>query len=222
MLLEVCCGNRQSAINAAEAGAQRIELCRDLSLGGLTPSHKDIIYCQEHLPLQTFVLIRPRSGDFCYTDEEFEQILSDIDFCRRQGIPGVVVGFLQPDFSIDVEKSRLAVQAAGSMQVTFHRAFDRCKDWSTALEQIIDCGYHRILTSGQQATASQGATTLADIVKQAQHRITILAGSGVKSDNVSELIRRTQVDEVHASCKLNGDTSQTEEIKLIISKLVNY
>lgn len=221
MLLEVCCGNRQSAINAAAAGAQRIELCRDLSVGGLTPSHEDILYCKEHLPLQTFVLIRPRGGDFCYTDEEFDTILSDIAFCREHGIPGVVIGFLNEDLSVDVDKCRRALKEAGTMQVTFHRAFDRCKDWQVALEQIIDCGFHRILTSGQQPTAPQGADTLAAIVKQAQGRITILAGSGVGSDNVAELIHRTQVNEVHASCKLNGDTSQTEEIKLIISKLAN-
>ncbi len=221
MLLEVCCGNRQSAINAAAAGAQRIELCRDLPVGGLTPSHADILYCKEHLPLQTFVLIRPRGGDFCYTGEEFDRILSDIAFCREQGIPGVVFGFLKEDLSVDVDKCRRALKEAGPMQVTFHRAFDRCKDWQVALEQIIDCGFHRILTSGQQATAPQGADTLAAMVKQAHGRITILAGSGVGSDNVTDLIRHTHVDEVHASCKLNGDTSQTEEIKLIISKLAN-
>ncbi len=221
MLLEVCCGNRQSAINAATAGAQRIELCRDLPLGGLTPSHEDIIYCQKHLPLQTFVLIRPRGGDFCYTEEEFEEILSDITFCREQGIPGVVIGFLNEDLSIDVDKCRRALKEAGPMQVTFHRAFDRCKDWQVALEQIIDCGFHRILTSGQHPTAPQGVDTLAAIVKQARGRITILAGSGVGSDNVGELIRLSHVDEVHASCKLSGDTSQTEEIELIMSKLVN-
>ena len=221
MLLEVCCGNRQSAINAAEAGARRIELCRDLHLGGLTPSYDDILYCHEHLSLQTFVLIRPRGGDFCYTNEEFQTILSDIAFCREHGIPGVVIGFLKSDLSIDVEKCRTAMQAAGAMQVTFHRAFDRCKDWQVALEQIIDCGFHRILTSGQQPTAPQGADTLAEIVKQAHQRITILAGSGIASDNVEELVRRSHVDEVHASCKLNGDVSQVGEIKLIISKLVN-
>ena len=221
MLLEVCCGNRQSAINAAAAGAQRIELCRDLSVGGLTPSHEDILNCKEHLPQQTFVLIRPRGGDFCYTDEEFDTILSDIAFCREHDIPGVVIGFLNEDLSVDVDKCRRALKETGTMQVTFHRAFDRCKDWQVALEQIIDCGFHRILTSGQQPTAPQGTDTLAAIVKQAHGRITILAGSGIGSDNVAELIRRTHVDEVHASCKLNGDTSQTEEIKLTMSQLAN-
>jgi len=221
MLLEVCCGNRQSAINAATAGAQRIELCHDLSVGGLTPSHEDILYCKEQLPLRTFVLIRPRGGDFCYTEEEFDTILSDIAFCREHGIPGVVIGFLNKDLTIDVDKCRRALKEAGPMQVTFHRAFDRCKDWQIALEHLIYFGFHRILTSGQQPTALQGADTLAAIVRQAHGRITILAGSGIGSDNVTDLIRLTHVDEVHASCKLNGDTSQTEEIELIISKLVN-
>lgn len=221
MLLEVCCGNRQSAINAASAGAKRIELCRDLQLGGLTPSHEDILYCQEHLPLQTFVLIRPRGGDFCYTAEEFNEILADIAFCRDHSIPGVVIGFLKEDLTIDIDKCQKALKEAGNMQVTFHRAFDRCKKWQVALEQIIECGFNRILTSGQQPTAIGGAATLAEIVKQAHGRITILAGSGVGSENVSELILRSHVDEVHASCKLNRDVSQPEEIKLIISKLVN-
>ncbi|MBO4655013.1 MAG: copper homeostasis protein CutC [Bacteroidales bacterium] len=221
MLLEVCCGNRQSAIHAAEAGAKRIELCRDLHLGGLTPSHEDILFCQERLPLQTFVLIRPRGGDFCYTEEEFDKILSDIAFCRDHGIPGVVIGFLREDLSLDVEKCRQAMQAAGPMRVTFHRAFDRCKDWHIALEQIIDCGFHRILTSGQQPTAPQGADTLAEIVQQARQRITILAGGGVSSENVAELIHRSHVDEVHASCKLTGEVSQPKEIQLIMSKLAN-
>ncbi len=219
MLLEVCCGNLQSAINAAEAGAQRIELCHNLSVGGLTPAYEDILYCQEQLALQTFVLIRPRGGDFCYNEKEFNTILSDIEFCHKHGIPGVVIGFLNPDFSIDMDKCRLALQTAGSMQVTFHRAFDRCKDWPTSIEQIIDCGFHRILTSGQQPTAPEGAETLADIVKQAQQRITILAGGGISSNNVAALIQRTHVDEVHASCKLNSDISQLEEIKAILQKL---
>lgn len=221
MLLEVCCGNRQSAINAAEAGARRIELCRDLQLGGLTPSYEDILYCQEHLPLQTFVLIRPRGGDFCYSEEEFNTILSDIVFCREHGIPGVVIGFLKADLSVDMEKCCKAMQAAGSMQVTFHRAFDRCKNWPVALEQIIECGFHRILTSGQQPNAPQGASILAEIVKQARQRITILAGGGVCSENASDLIHISHADEIHASCKLNGEVSQVGEIERIINKLVN-
>lgn len=217
MLLEICCGNVESAQNAELAGAKRIELCRDLPLGGLTPSHQDILYCKENLSFNTFVLIRPRGGDFNYCEAEFQEILADISFCREIGIPGVVIGFLDTDFNINIDYCRRAIWEAGNMQVTFHRAFDRCKDWPTALEQIIDSGFSRILTSGQQPTAPQGADTLAQIVKQAADRITILAGSGVTSDNVTTLIQKSGVPEVHASCKLNGQVSDINEIKKILT-----
>ena len=220
MLVEVCCGNRESAVNAEKAGAKRIELCRELSLGGLTPSHEDILFCKTHLQLQTFVLIRPRGGDFCYNEEEFEEILSEIAFCREAGIPGVVVGFLDQELHIDVEKCRLAMKAAAGMEVTFHRAFDRCADWRSALEQIISCGFTRILTSGQKPTAIEGADTLAEIVERSRKRITILAGSGVQSGNVAELISRSHADEVHASCKLNSNVSDINEIRAI-QRIVN-
>ena len=220
MLVEVCCGNRESAVNAEKAGAKRIELCRELSLGGLTPSHEDILFCKTHLKLQTFVLIRPRGGDFCYNKDEFSEILSEIAFCREAGIPGVVVGFLDKDLHIDVEKCRLAMMAAAGMEVTFHRAFDRCADWRSALEQIISCGFTRILTSGQKPTAIEGADTLAEIVERSRKRITILAGSGVQSGNVAELISRSHADEVHASCKLNGNVSDINEIRAI-QRIVN-
>lgn len=217
MLLEVCCGNVESAQNAGKARAKRIELCKDLPLGGLTPSREEIKFCKEQLALDTFVLIRPRGGDFCYNESEFQEILSEIEYCREVGIPGVVVGFLDANLDIDVEKCRQAVAAAGDMQLTFHRAFDRCRNWSVALEQIIDCGFTRILTSGQQPTAPQGADTLAAIVKQANRRITILAGSGITSENVTPLIKRTAVNEVHASCKLDGLVSNVDEIKKILT-----
>lgn len=217
MLLEVCCGNVESAQNAEKAQASRIELCRDLPVGGLTPTHDDILYCREHLKLDTYVLIRPRGGDFCYNESEFEQILSDIDFCRRAGIPGVVVGFLNDKLDIELSQCQQAVAAAGPMQITFHRAFDRCRHWSDALEQIIGCGFHRILTSGQQSTALEGADTLADIVRQAAHRLTILAGSGINSQNAEEIIRRAHPDEIHGSCKLSGHISDSDEIKKLLS-----
>ena len=207
-------------MNAEKAGAKRIELCRELSLGGLTPSHEDILFCKTHLKLQTFVLIRPRGGDFCYNKDEFSEILSEIAFCREAGIPGVVVGFLDKDLHIDVEKCRLAMMAAAGMEVTFHRAFDRCADWRSALEQIISCGFTRILTSGQKPTAIEGADTLAEIVERSRKRITILAGSGVQSGNVAELISRSHADEVHASCKLNGNVSDINEIRAI-QRIVN-
>lgn len=222
MLLEVCCGNRASAENAAKAGAKRIELCSELSIGGLTPSHEDIRYCVENLPLQTFVLIRPRGGDFCYSEEEFQQILDDIAFCREADVHGIVIGFLDSRQQVNTDYCRRAMLAAGSMPVTFHRAFDRCTDWPSALEQIIQSGFRRILTSGQKATALEGIANLQAIVKRAAGRITILAGSGINSHNVCEIINRTNIDEVHGSCKLSGEISDLDEIKrtlLSIEKL---
>ena len=211
-MLEVCAASLASARTAAKAGAPRIELCQRLDLGGLTPDREVILTCVRELSLQTFVLIRPRGGNFCYSDEEFRTILDDIRFCRDNGVPGVVVGFLNPDGTIDVEKSRAAVEAAGTMQVTFHRAFDRCIDWRKGLEKIITCGYSRILTSGQQPTAMQGIETLKQIQKQANGRIALLAGSGVNSANAAEIIRQTGVSEVHGSCKIAGYESDEGEI----------
>ncbi|MBR0077097.1 MAG: GNAT family N-acetyltransferase [Bacteroidales bacterium] len=211
-MLEVCAASFASARTAAKAGATRIELCQRLDLGGLTPDHEVILTCVRELSLQTFVLIRPRGGDFCYSDEEFRTILDDIRFCRDNGVPGVVVGFLNPDNDIDVEKSRAAVEAAGTMQVTFHRAFDRCIDWRKGLEEIIRCGYSRILTSGQQPTAIKGIETLKEIQKQSNGRITILASSGVNSENAAILLRETGVHEVHGSCKISGYESDYDEV----------
>ena len=166
----------------------------------------------KELPLQTFVLIRPRGGDFCYSNEEFRTILNDIRFCREAGAHGVVVGFLTPDGDIDVEKSRLAVETAGTLPITFHRAFDRCRDWRKGLEEIISCGYSRILTSGQQPTAIQGIGTLKQIRQQANGRIAILAGSGINAGNAAEIIRHTGVSEVHGSCKISGYESDYDEV----------
>lgn len=219
-MLEVCAASLASARTAANAGATRIELCQRLDLGGLTPSRQDILSCVKELPLQTFVLIRPRGGDFVYDEEEFRTILDDIRFCRENGVHGVVVGFLLPDGSIDTEKSRIAVETAGRMQVTFHRAFDRCTQWSKALENIVDCGFSRILTSGQQPTAVQGAETLRLIQQQANGRITILAGSGINSNNAAEVIRETGVSEIHGSCKITGFESDETEIRKTLKTIL--
>ena len=221
-ILEVCAASLTSARTAARAGATRIELCQRLDLGGLTPNWEDILACVKELPLQTFVLIRPRGGDFCYNDEEFQTILNDIRFCRDHGAHGVVVGFLTPDGDIDVEKSSMAVETAGTLPITFHRAFDRCRDWRKGLEQIINCGYSRILTSGQQPTAIQGIDTLKQIQQQANGRIAILAGSGVNAGNAAEIIRQTGVSEIHGSCKISGYESDEEEVVKTLNTIESH
>ena len=201
MTIEICANSVQSAINAAKGGADRIELCQNLNEGGTTPSYATIKYCVEKLPLKTMVLIRPRPGDFCYNDAEYEAIKEDVLMCRQLGAHGVVVGFLDKKLDIDINRTAEIVKLARPMEVTFHRAFDRCRDWHKALERIIECGCDRILTSGQYKTAPEGIDNLREIQKQASGRIAILAGSGVNSQNAAEIIRATGVNEVHSSCK---------------------
>lgn len=201
MILEICANSVQSAINADLAGADRIELCQNLNEGGTTPSFAAVKYCTENLRLKTFVLIRPRTGDFCYSDLEFEIIKNDVLLCKELGVAGVVVGFLNPDYTIDIEKTRRMVEMAAPMEVTFHRAFDICSSPEQSLEDIIAAGCHRILTSGFHATAIDGIDELVKLKKQAAGRIKLLVGSGVNSKNIRELVTKTGLSEFHASAK---------------------
>ncbi|MBQ2575264.1 MAG: copper homeostasis protein CutC [Bacteroidales bacterium] len=201
MIVEICANSVQSAINAEKGGADRIELCQNLNEGGTTPSYAAIKYCVEKLSLKTMVLVRPRPGDFCYNEAEYEAIKEDVLMCKNLGAHGVVVGFLDKNLDIDTKRTAEIVKLARPMEVTFHRAFDRCRDWHTALEQIIECGCDRILTSGQRKTAPEGIDNLREIQRLAAGRIKILAGSGVNSQNVADLIHATGVGEVHSSCK---------------------
>jgi len=213
MTIEICANSVQSAINAANGGADRIELCQNLNEGGTTPSYAAIKYCAEKLSLKTMVLIRPRPGDFCYNEAEYEAIKDDVLTCRKLGVHGVVIGFLDKNLDIDTKRTADIVKLARPMEVTFHRAFDRCRDWRIALEQIIECGCDRILTSGQRKTAPEGADNLREIQKQANGRIKILAGSGVNSQNAADLIRMTDVSEVHSSCKHTIENPQKTNIE---------
>lgn len=201
MNIEICCNSIQSAANAKAAGATRIELCQDLENGGTTPSYATIRKCVQDLQLDVFVLIRPRSGDFCYNDLEIETMAEDVRVCKELGVAGIVVGFLNEDGTIDTAVTRRFVELAAPVPVTFHRAFDECADWHVALEEVISCGCARILTSGCKPTAIEGKESLREIIRQAGDRITILVGSGVRPDNVRELIDYTGAQEVHGSCK---------------------
>ena len=222
MQVEICTPSRASAVAAKEGGAQRVELCRDLACGGLTPSDDDIDYCVRVLGLRTHVLVRPRAGDFYYNDDEVAEIMAAIGRCRRLGAAAVVVGFLTADGRVDVELTRRAVEAAGPMEVTFHRAFDEARqDPMEALQAVAACGCHRLLTSGQEPTALEGADVIRQLVGATN--VKILAGSGVTPDNVRELIARTGVTEVHGSCKsiLPDGTVQTnaEQVRQLIENV---
>jgi len=216
IITEVCTENINSAITADQAGADRIELCQGLSEGGLTPSPSLIKWCSANLKLGVMVLIRPRGGDFLYNDIEFEIIKRDIEFCRESGAGGVVVGFLNESGDVDKVKLKEAVKIAGEMEVVFHRAFDRCRDWEQALEDIIECGCCRILTSGLHDTACDGRFLLRQIIQKAGERIAILVGSGVVPENILEIYKETGFSEIHFSAKrasLSGMKFQGANIK---------
>ncbi len=218
--IEICCGSIQSAANAKAGGAVRVELCQGLVEGGTTPSPATIDYAVKELGLQVFVLVRPRGGDFCYNELEIRTMEEDVAFCKEAGVAGIVVGFLHPDGSIDTELTRRFVELSAPLPVTFHRAFDECAEPLKALEQIIDCGCKRILTSGCKPTAMEGADMLQQLVKQADGRIIILAGSGVTPDNVLELKRKTGAPEFHGSCKFIRPDGALETDKSLVENLL--
>ena len=223
MEIEICCGSIQSAANAKAGGAVRIELCQGLIEGGTTPSPATIDYAVRELGLQVFVLVRPRGGDFCYNDLEIKTMEKDVEYCKKAGVAGIVVGFLHPDGTIDTELTKRFVKLAAPLPVTFHRAFDRCTEPLKALEQIIDCGCARILTSGCQPTAMEGAELLKQLVQQANGRIKILAGSGVTPENAAELKRITNVPEIHGSCKFTRPDgaweTDVEQVRMLLEQL---
>lgn len=215
--IEICSNSVLSAWNALSAGATRVELCRNLPVGGVTPEMPDVAFLCRKTPLEVRVLIRPREGDFCYNDEEFAQMVNDVLHCKALGAKAVVVGFLTPDGRIDTEKTRQIVEIAAPMEVTFHRAFDELKpaEAEEALEEVIACGCHKLLTSGCHPTALQGAEVIRKLVARANGRIGIIAASGVTPDNAVEIIRRTGVKEIHGSCKgreAGMEVSQVETV----------
>lgn len=225
MQVEICTPSRQSAEAAKTGGAKRIELCRDLACGGLTPFDEDIEYCVRTLSVRTHVLVRPRAGDFCYNAAEIDEIARCIKRCKVLGVHAVVIGFLLPDGHVDEELTRRMVQLASPMEVTFHRAFDEAKQAPLeALKVIAACGCHRLLTSGQRPTALEGADVIRQLVAAATP-VKILAGSGVTPANVRELVAQTGVTEVHGSCKstLPDGTIQTDaaQVRQLIENVAN-
>ena len=199
--LEICVNSILSAMAAQQGGATRIELCDNMAEGGTTPSAGMISFCKKVLNIPVFPIIRPRGGDFLYTDEEYEVMKQDILFCRQAGCEGVVIGILKPDGDIDTERCAELVALARPMQVTFHRAFDRCNDLNKGLEAIISLGCERVLTSGGEMTAPEAADQLALLVSQASGRISIMPGSGVNEDNIGQLALKTGAVQFHSTAK---------------------
>ena len=186
MLLEICASSFQSALNAQQAGAHRIELCTELGVGGLTPSYGLLRRVMEELKIPVNVLIRPRSGDFTYTAEELAIMEEDIQLCKKLGCAGVVIGILKKDLTIDVAKTKELVDLARPLSVTFHRAFDWTADPFLALETLIEIGVDRILSSGQATSAPSGIELLVKLQTQANGRLEILPGGGINEKNITE------------------------------------
>lgn len=201
MTLEIAVFNIHSAIIAAEAGADRIELCENPFDGGTTPSYGTLKTVREKVSIPVFPIIRPRGGDFLYSQEEYEVMTKDVQLCKELGFEGVVIGLLNANGSIDTNRTKKLVELAYPLEVTFHRAFDRADQPLKALEDIISCGCQRILTSGQVPNAFEGKELIRQLVEKAEERIIIMPGSGVRASNIAQLAAVTGVTELHSSAR---------------------
>lgn len=204
VLLEVCANSVTSAIAAQDGGATRVELCENLNEGGTTPSYGEILTARKLLGIKLYVLIRPRSGDFLYTDLEFKVMCENVKYCIEANCDGIVLGMLNKDGSVDKHRCSELVKMAklGGVGVTFHRAFDVCADMYQALEDIIDIGFERILTSGGKTTAMEGCNNIVRLIEKAAGRIVIMPGSGVNETNVADLVNFTGATQVHSSARV--------------------
>ncbi|MEI2739703.1 MAG: copper homeostasis protein CutC [Chitinophagaceae bacterium] len=200
-IIEIATSDFETTKSAVDGGADRIELCANLAEGGTTPSYGTIRQCREAFTVSLYPIIRPRGGDFLYARDEFEIMLQDVKLCKQLGCDGVVIGLLNMDGSIDVVRAGQLVEAAYPLGVTFHRAFDRCKDPFEALEQLIEIGCERILTSGQQPSVVDGVELVAELNKKAGERIIIMPGSGVRKENIKMLAQKTGCIEFHSSLR---------------------
>lgn len=202
-LIEVCANSAESSVAAEKGGAGRVELCAAIPEGGTTPSYGEMVVTRKSIGIKMNVIIRPRAGDFLYSDMEFESMKEDILAAKRAGADGVVFGCLTADGEVDIEKNRELMRCAEGLSTTFHRAFDVCRDPMKALEDIIGLGFDRILTSGQKATAPEGADLIAKLVEKAAGRIIIMPGCGVNETNVKTLADKTGAMEFHMSAREN-------------------
>ena len=202
--IEIACFNPESAIIAFENGADRIELCDGLSEGGTTPDFETVKQLREKITIPMFVMIRPRGGDFTYSDEEFERMKSDLIHLKSLNADGFVFGILDENDEVNVEQNRELVKLAEPYPCTFHRAFDRAKNLETSLEKVIECGFSTILTSGQQPNVSEGKENLKNLVELSGRRIEILVGGGLRSSNIEEIREFTKARYFHSSAIMDG------------------
>ena len=212
-IVEAAVETIEEALAAKRAGADRIELCANLGVGGTTPSAGLIASVVQQVGHPVFVMIRPRGGDFVYAADEIDAMIEDIDRARPLEIVGIVTGALRTDGCVDVESMRRLMSPAAGLPVTFHRAFDVVANRTEALEQVIDLGASRVLTSGGAATALDGVVAIAMLVDQAGERVSIMAGGKIREQNARDLIARTGVREVHA--RLENEASMRGLVRVV-------
>lgn len=196
-LIEICLESVESVIAAEKGGADRVELCSDLFEGGLTPTIGTVKTALKKSNIKINVMIRPRGGDFCYSDEEFEVMLEDVKALKDTGINGIVFGILTPEGDVDIVRSKELIELARPLPVTFHRAFDMTRDPYKSLEDLINLGVDRVLTSGQEATVPEGADLLEELVKIAGDRIIVMPGCGITERNFPKLQEKIKAKEYH-------------------------
>lgn len=218
--LEIACFNYESAIIAQESGAERIELCENMQLGGTTPNSVLTIRVREKLAIKIHVIIRPRGGNFVYDDKEFVEMKQDIKHLKTLGVDGFVFGILNPNGSVNKKQNQELVRLAAPLSCTFHRAFDVVKDLEESLEDVIECGFQTILTSGRAKNVEEGISDLEIIQKLAKDRVEIMPGGGLRSSNIRLLQSKLEPTFYHSSAVTdNTEIANSEEIKELRSFL---
>ena len=224
-ILECCVDSVQSAIEAQSGGANRVELCSALVIGGLSPSVALFKKVREAIDIKIHVLLRPRFGDFCYTDYEHEIIKEEVKMFRELGADGVVIGTLKQDGSLNMEQMRELVSEAGEMSITLHRAFDMCENPMKALEDVKKLGIHTILTSGQKNSCINGTELLSELVRKAEKKVDILIGGGVDASVIQELYDKTGATSYHMSGKITLDSEmqyRKEDVSMGVASMSEY
>ncbi|MBU3129238.1 copper homeostasis protein CutC [Clostridium tagluense] len=224
-ILEVCVDSVESAMEAVKGGANRLELCSALIIGGTTPNINLFELIKEKTNIKVNILIRPRYGDFCYTEDEFEIMKRDIQMFKKAGASGVVIGILKPDGTLDIDRMKELIEVAEGMHITLNRAFDVCINPFTTLEEAKKLGISSILTSGQKNKCTEGRELLKELVEKSEDKIEILIGSGINSGNVEDVIRYTKSYAVHTSGKMEIESNmkyRKEDISMGFPILSEY
>ena len=218
--IEIACFNLESALIAQNAGADRVELCADMSVGGTTPTIAMIQQAREYLTIDLYVMIRPRGRNFVYSNSEFEQMKSEIETIKKLGVNGFVFGILKDDNTINIEQNKALVELSKPLPCTFHRAFDEVLDYKQALEDVISCGFSTTLTSGTFPNVMEGKEVLKQLVNQANNRIEIMPGGGLRSINISALDEMVNANYYHSSAITDGsEIASSQEIMQLKNKL---